>query len=272
VPYDFMLGSEIICNLTKIDSETSQSTTQSNENLEENVKKCTNCSLTYADCSNMSISSFLNKNVQINVNIANFTTKQQNASCQYAGKQFLKNRNKTGKTKFLCKISTLFRDNLQSIIIWCTFFCKKMIDMWTYLVNFPKTSWIAIHKRSSAQNNNNNLFIQHKCQNDAYNLRSETAYLTFEFKSRLKLIAMKTFESIYFTFVIGRICVPVSVNIRESEYIVYFITATSNTLISYWLYYIPLSFLSKIYFEKNKRFFKIPKNLKFGFFKIFICL
>ena len=241
-----MLGSENICALPETETETIPVI----DDLDKTVKNYSTSTLSYADCSNMSISTFLNQNVNINASIAQFTPKQQNTNCYYASKHVIKNRSKVAKTNLLCKISTAFRDILQSIIIWSTYLSKQIIEFRNFLVNFPKTSCIVVHKRSAAKENNNNMsnmFIRHKCQNDPYNLRAETAYMNFEFNRRLKQIAIKTFESIYFTFFIGRICVPVNVNIRESEYFVYFLTASLNTLISYWLYYIPLSFLSKIY-------------------------
>jgi len=233
-----------IINLSEAEAEIAQITAD----LENLINTYSNSSLSYTDCSNMSISTFLNQNVNMNSSISQFTAKQQNINCNYVGKQLIKNRNKTAKNKLFNKVSAIFRDFLQSLTAWNTYLSKQINEFRKFAAKFPKTSSFIVHKRSLTKeyNTNSSTFIRHKCQNDPCNLRTETAYMNFEFNSRLKMIFTKTFGSIYFTFFIGRICVPLNVNIRESEYFYYLVIAILNTFISYWLYYIPLSFLGKI--------------------------
>lgn len=201
-------------------------------------KNSRSSSLTYTDCSNMSISSYLNQTVSIPA-LKNLTS----SSGQTA--KIAKPRAKVAKIK-----------SFQSFLNLCSNFfsnlSKKTCSFFQYIDNmvstFPQTSSFLLKKRQQPSNNlDNTAFIQHRCQKDASNLRAETAYLNNEFDHRLHTVFLHTFENIYFTFIIGRMCVPYNVNIREMEYFIYLAIATVSTSISYWLYYMPLSFLSKLF-------------------------
>lgn len=202
----------------------------------------------------MSISSFLNQKITIPANLNQFSS---STSTHQHAKLIAKGRSKIGKQKlFTSYLSIAYVCYILQIPAFASLhLSKKIIETarksWKISRTIPETSCFAMSKRnllSVDKGDGFTGFIKHKCQNDASNLRAETAYLKSEFNSRLKVALMGTFESIYFTFFIGRICVPTNVNVRNKEYFVYLTVATASTLISYWLYYMPLSFLGKWHF------------------------
>lgn len=85
--------------------------------------------------------------------------------------------------------------------------------------------------------------IKHNCGKDAHSLREETNLFIKIFNFRFKQICFCTFEIVYYNLIIPRLCVPEYMNIRNFEYYSYSLIIILSTFISYWLYYIPLSFL-----------------------------
>jgi hypothetical protein len=210
--------------------------------------KNSNGLLSYTDCSNISISSYLNPtgvNVQ---NLTNYT----NTSASQSSKT-LKSRSKPTKMKSINSCSTFWRHPWLLCVNLSIKAREILKQVGRNLLNIPYTTQFLVEKRNVIDNYydvNHDDFIPHKCQKDPSNLRAETGYLKSEFNNRLRTTFIQTFENIYFTFFIGRLCVPANINIREREYFVYLVTSTISTFISYWLYYMPLSFLGKfhIYF------------------------
>lgn len=159
---------------------------------------------------------------------------------------------------------------LKSTLDKCVSFSNKTVQ---FILSMPKTSRIKIIKRNSFLNLspvstnsnfncnlsltsttnfvlNTNLINQtnlccmhHKCQKDAFALRQETEIFRCEFGVRIREAFVRSFETIYFLFFLARICLPSHVNIREKEYYLYLICTILCTFISYFTYYIPMSFL-----------------------------
>ncbi|CAF0713525.1 unnamed protein product [Brachionus calyciflorus] len=213
--------------------------------VKEIDSKIKNSKLTYTDCSNISADLYLKNNLNLTsiLNTNKSMLGVNNQDCK-----ILKSNKNKPKSKYL---NILF---------------NKIAE---FILSIPKTSRIKIVKRNSFNLNNNNLnstsasiislnnfvlntnlinltnlnYIQHKCQKDAVNLREETELFRFEFNLRFKECFLRSFESIFFTFILSRICVPEFINVRNQEFLVYLTSTIFCTFISYFTYYIPMSFL-----------------------------
>lgn len=234
---EYLLSAELLNNICE-----DELSGEIQETDAANSKNSSSSLLSYTDCSNISISSYLNPGGLSVQNLTNYT----NTSSSLQASKLLKSRSKLIKMKSINSFSQLYRYPW----IFCHNLFIKLGELskqaWRHLLNFSYTTQLIIQKRDTIVNYydiNHEAFIPHKCQKDPSNLRAETGYLKSEFNNRLRTTFIQTFENIYFTFFIGRLCVPSNINIREREYFVYLITSTVSTFISYWLYYMPLSFL-----------------------------
>ena len=226
-----------------------------------------NC-LTYQDCSNLSINSFLNNPIKV-PNVTSFSltdTINNSHSGTNTNMQLLNDnynlktakiikqslhRTKTSKTKMVNCSFSIFRLPFaigyfiyySLILVWQN--CQSSFD-WIMVTcsNFPKTSSITIYKKSSINRTfTKPLNVHHRCSKEPSGLREETEYFKAEYNNRFKQVICLTIESIYFNFLITRQCVPSNVMVRDKEFFLYFISASILTFISYWLYFMPLSFL-----------------------------
>ena len=214
--------------------------------------------LAFTDCSNMSITTFLNQpipNVLQTNNLKQNKSDQTSSSStnQYQTFKIIKqslNRAKAAKFKML-NLSLMLASFPRNLI---NNLKSKILNKWTsllkyiqqFILNIPKFNQIKIKKRDFFVYNYSNEPIQHTCQKNAIGLREECNWFSFEFKNRIKHIFLYTFEGIYYNFFITRLFVPQDVYIREKEYYMYLVSSLISTLISYWLYYIPYSFLKTI--------------------------
>lgn len=265
-----------------------------NSNNNNQTKSGTN-QLIYTDCSNMSLSSFLNQSIpgtlvtQLDHTNSNNSNNNIKPIKQYANNKLSKQTSiKPSKVDNQQSMS-LIRKFLNLTII------KKPLDfikylfrsIWQYIHStFFKSCSIMILKRNifvvsvnstsqsstvtnigiySSQNSSSavsasanandqqsifqhydlylNSNLQHKCQKDGINLREETEIFKCDYNNRLREIVINTIESVYFNFFITRICVPAQLNVRETEYYLYLISSLLCTFVSFWLYFIPLSFI-----------------------------
>jgi hypothetical protein len=54
---------------------------------------------------------------------------------------------------------------------------------------------------------------------------------------------MHTFEMIFYNVLVPRMCLNEYKNVKNFEYVIYLLVLIVNTFLSYWLSYMPLSFL-----------------------------
>lgn len=253
LPLEYSLPNDLINNSCETESITTEAVNYLDNATNLKSSSSSINSFSYTDCSNMSMSSYLNPILSIPHNLANFSSNNTTQPVK-----LIKSRTKSTKIKNFNSVVSIVRYIFYKPLEMGWNLVKQTFEIlkqtWYFLLTFPETSSFYIGKRNlnnkdnenkihSNNNHNNTSFIQHKCQKDPSNLRAETAYLRSEFKNRLKVTVLQTFESIYFTYFLGRLCVPKNVNIREREYFIYLITATMSTFIAHWLYYMPLSFL-----------------------------
>lgn len=236
-----------------------------------------NSAFVYTDCSNLSLNTFLSPKISLpnvlaanptiisstttqnfQIGSANTTTQAKSSSnlaassAQVSTYQIIKqslNRTRSPKYKFSAFgnfVSNFLNSFLKFMLGISLAKLKKIVS------NAGSTSRIHVIKRNTfsyISKNDSHNYLQHKCQKDANNLREETELFKCEYNNRLKEALMRTFESIYFNFVISRLCVPSIVNIREKEYYLYFFSSLISIFVSYCIYYIPLSLL--VSFNRN---------------------
>jgi hypothetical protein len=240
----------------------------------------------YTDESNMSLDSFLNGKISIqnlvssNSNIANNykelnhhqinlniqqSSSITNQTCALQPNQTIKlirqsqNRTKQAKNKLfiwylnVCNFPTrLINRLIEAFNTWLTMWILIGQYCIEILSSFIKTSKFSVTKRNMFSFGNfssrfNNL--QHKCSNDANQIRDETEYFKLEYNNRLREVLNRTFESVYFNFFITRFLIPSHLNIRDFDFFVYFLSSLLSTFVSYWLYCLPLSFI--VSFNRN---------------------
>ncbi|RNA14345.1 transmembrane 39A isoform X1 [Brachionus plicatilis] len=232
----------------------------------------------YSDCSNMSIDDYLKSKINVPSLLAGRTV--SNASGQETSRSF-RHSTSRGKNWSKTKIFKFFLiEKVQNIFFYFLKIFKFNFKKFTARIKFlsevvrsiPRTSQVRISKRNSfnfsqsgaagsssaltALTSNNNFvlntnlinltriyYVHHKCQRDASSLREENELLRFEFTTRLKECLMRSIESIYFIFVLTRLCVPQNVNVRSVEYFIYLSLSIISTFISFFTYYIPASFI-----------------------------
>jgi hypothetical protein len=227
--------------------------------ISENQNESNNNSTTfvYTDCSNLSIDAFLNQrhsipciltplanetsnsNLSANTNggTNNKSLIQQASLNSKMIKQSI-NRTKISKTK-----QSNMNSNSKKI------FSKISCSFISFFSSFPKTSQIIFRKRNTFTYINkldSISHLNHKCQKDPFKIRNESNQFKLEYNNRLCETILKTFESVYFNFIITRLLVPSNINLREKEYFIFFSSSFITTLLSYWCYYIPFSFLSSL--------------------------
>lgn len=218
----------------------------------------------YTDCSNMSIMNYLNQPLLVpNLLTQNSQLKQAQQSSNVSpadhSNQTLKiirqslHRAKIAKSRMInfSLILFSFPRNLISQIqyLFNNLYENLIKSFQVFLLTFPRSNRLTMRKRNlfdySYKNDFTN-YIQHICQKNSIGLREECNWLSFEFKNRFKQVCMHTFESIYYNFFIARLFVPSDLNVREKEFYMYFVSSVLSTLLSYWLYYIPYSFLKTL--------------------------
>lgn len=229
------------------------------------VVSCKSTSLTYTDCSNLSIKTFLNQPLAMPTLLTSFNQIKQTQKLNPAtnpseqSNQTLKiikqsvNRAKTAKSRAINLSIILFelpRQLMTNTKLKLNNLYQSTIKSFkSFVLNIPKANRITIKKRNIFDynfTNDSTTYIQHLCQKNAMGLREECNWFSFEFKNRFKQTLIYTFESIYYNFFITRLFVPTDVYIRENDYAMYLTSSLISTFISYWLYYIPFSFLKKL--------------------------
>lgn len=86
--------------------------------------------------------------------------------------------------------------------------------------------------------------LEHKCEPKHANYtRDENDLYRYEFNIRLREILVRTVEHVYTNFVLTRLCVPQSMSIRDNEYLLYLVSSLVGAFLTYWIYYLPTSFI-----------------------------
>lgn len=273
--FNFCLYTNQLAKPNLFDQSKEHTSTESNE---LNVKLAKG-SFVYTDCSNLSVSNFLNQKLAIPSALSSYKTEAQSnlikQSIQLNHRTKLNCKNRFSNSFLVSKISNYLHKNFKFISKRALLFIDQIYET---LLSIPKTTRLKLSKRNtyfldlnliysnfeqdmgySLENTNNFVFnsnlsdlsdlncIQHKCQKEAANLREETELFRFEFKIRLREALIRSIESIYFNFCLTRLCVPSILNIRDKEFYLYFVSSCLCTFISFFTYFIPMSFLISMY-------------------------
>ena len=250
-------------NISQVDfvkEESIASFDNEDENLinENQIESNNNSSkFVYTDCSNLSIDSYLNQRHSIPcilTPVANDTSNSNLSTNTNGGtnnksliQQASINSKMIKQSINRTKISKTKQSNLNSN--YKKLFSKISGTFISSFFTFPKTSQFIFRKRNTFTYINkldSISHLAHKCQKDAFKIRNEANQFKLEYNNRLCETILKTFESVYFNFIITRLLVPSNINLREKEYFIFFLSSFITTLLSYWCYYIPFSFLSSL--------------------------
>jgi hypothetical protein len=211
----------------------------------------------YADCSNMSINQFLESKISLPKLL---TAKTEVAKAQQklgvnskpVPPTLEKQQKATSVTEqpgFINLNRTRFRLINRKKVFYPLYYVFYHIPF----VSLPKSFQIIFQKRNTICTNpiyNGSLpgcliieHLRHRCEKQAQMQRDETDMLSFEFNRRLREIFIRTFESLYVNFFLIRFCLPQNLLIRETEYILYFLSSLICSFLSNWLHYMPVSLL-----------------------------
>ena len=83
----------------------------------------------------------------------------------------------------------------------------------------------------------------HCCEKSAQLTRDETDLLRADFNSRLTEVMVRALENVYTNFILTRLCLPASLNVRERDFFLYFSASLVCAFLAHWLYHMPPSFL-----------------------------